>query len=102
MTSFNTYFDTIKTYQKTIQQTAAKTIDALDKKLERTQENLDKSVVIYFAFLFEIFYFRKIKVVAASKPEEKVRVWRRSSKDPLGEIFEVSPLPTSTSSFCLL
>jgi len=102
MTSFNTYFDTIKTYQKTIQQTAAKTIDALDKKLERTQDNLEKSVVICFSFLFEIFYFRKIKVVAASEPKEKARAWRPSSKDPLGEIFEVSPPPTSTSSFCLL
>jgi len=56
MTSFNTYLDTIKPYAKSFQQKATKTIDALDGKLKKTQQNLEKSVVICFSSLFEIFY----------------------------------------------
>jgi hypothetical protein len=39
----------MKPYANSIRQKATKTIDALDGKLKKTQENLEKSVVICFS-----------------------------------------------------
>jgi len=42
MTSLNTYFDAIKPFAKSIQEKATKLTDAVDEKLKKTQENLEK------------------------------------------------------------
>jgi len=51
----------MKPYANSIRQKATKTIDALDGKLKKTQENLEKSVVICLFFSsFEIFYSENV------------------------------------------